>query len=349
MPDNVRANLMPQQDVTPESNKLSWSRQKESTSSEPEGLTFSHYKAGALDPIINAFDARLRGIPYQHGFSPKHWQEITDVKILKKSGVYNIEKMRTITQMDAAFNMNNKQLGRDLLRQAETHQNLANEQYGSRHHHRSSTAATNKVLMMDLLRLKQQAGALCSNDAKSCYDRIVHSVVALALRQQGAPMGPVESMLKTLQNAKHKIRTAFGVLTQHYGGDRATPLQGLDQGNRMAPTGWGVISTPLINMMKTAGFGMETLSCLSRQLLSIVCYAFIDDTDLIHTGRSVDTKAEDVLPEMQQFVEHWEGGLRATGGALRVDKSFWYLVDFPWVNNKWHYRSKEQMPGNISV
>jgi hypothetical protein len=53
--------------------------------------------------------------------------------------------------MDAAFNMNNKQLGRDLMIHAEDNQNLAHEQYGSRKKHQSSTAATNKVLTMDLL------------------------------------------------------------------------------------------------------------------------------------------------------------------------------------------------------
>ena len=153
MPDNIRNNPMPQDDVTPAANRQAWQRQNEAVSSEPEGLTFSHYKAGALDPTINEFDALIRGIPYKHGFSPTNWQHITDVEILKKAGVYDIDKMRTITLMDAAFNMNNKQLGRDLMHHAELHQNLAREQYGSRKHHQSSIAATNKVLTMDLLRL----------------------------------------------------------------------------------------------------------------------------------------------------------------------------------------------------
>ena len=52
---------------------------------------------------------------------------------------------------------------------------------------------------------------------------------------------------------------------------------------------------------------------------------------------------------MQKFVEHWEGGLRATGGALRVDKSAWYLIDFRWTNNNWVYASKTDMPGDILV
>lgn len=53
--------------------------------------------------------------------------------------------------MDAAYNMNNKQFGKDLMNHAEKLNNLAREQYGSRKHHQSCTAATNKVLTMDLL------------------------------------------------------------------------------------------------------------------------------------------------------------------------------------------------------
>jgi len=33
----------------------------------------------------------------------------------------------------------------------------------------------------------------------------------------------------------------------------------------------------------------------------------------------------------------WEQGLRATGGALVPEKSFWYLIDFQWQGSKWRY------------
>lgn len=78
--------------VTSEHNKKAWLRQKESISLEPKGLSFSHYKVGTQDDEVNKFDATLRSLPYQYGFSPRHWQEITDVEILKKAGVYDIEK-----------------------------------------------------------------------------------------------------------------------------------------------------------------------------------------------------------------------------------------------------------------
>ena len=95
---------------------------------------------------------------------------MTDVEILKKAGVYDVEKMHTILLMNAKFNMNNKKLGCDMMHHAKKHSALAREQYGSRRNHQCILAALNKRLTMDLLRQTRRAGALCANDAKSCYD-----------------------------------------------------------------------------------------------------------------------------------------------------------------------------------
>jgi hypothetical protein len=54
----------------------------------------------------------------------------------------------------------------------------------------------------------------------------------------------------------------------------------------------------------------------------------VDDTDRVHTRIGYDHTANDLIPKMQGAVDHWEGGLRATGGVLVPSKSHWYLVDF---------------------
>ena len=69
-----------------------WKRQKENISSEPSNLTFSHYKAAIQDDTTAKFDHLLRMLPVTYGFSPKDWQKIVDVEILKKEGVYDIKK-----------------------------------------------------------------------------------------------------------------------------------------------------------------------------------------------------------------------------------------------------------------
>jgi hypothetical protein len=349
MPDSIKHGNATSQYVSTQEHVSGWKKQKEGISADPDGLTFSHYKAAAQDDYLAQFDATLRSLPYQHGFVPAAWVPTTDVEILKKAGVYDVEKMRTILLMNAEFNMNNKKLGRDTMHNAETHGTIAREQYGSRKNHRSITAALNKRLTMDVLRQRRQAGALCSNDAKSCYDRVVHNVASLSMRRQGAPKNACKCMFWTLQKAVHKIRTAFGVSTKTHGGKRDPPYQGLGQGNGCGPAGWALVSTPLINMMKTAGFGFSILTAMTLVSVAFICYAFVDDTDVVHVGRDVNTTGEEILLQMQDVVDHWEGGMKATGGALVPTKSYWYLVDFIWNGKKWVYATKDDVPGDISI
>jgi len=60
-------------------------------------------------------------------------------------------------------------------------------------------------------------------------------------------------------------------------------------------------------------------------------------------------RAEEVLPEIQRCLDHWHGGLCATGGALVPHKSYWYLIDFYWAGNKWNYSPIQDCPGGIQI
>jgi hypothetical protein len=77
----------------------------------------------------------------------------------------------------------------------------------------------------------------------------------------------------------------------------------------------------------------------------------VDDIDLIHIGDS-NTTPQNVFDGMQNMLNHWEGGLRATGGALVPKKRYWwYGIDFRWdpVNCTWHYKTMEELPGQLRL
>jgi hypothetical protein len=91
-----------------------------------------------------------------------------------------------------------------------------------------------------------------------------------------------------------------------------------------------LISIPLINMLRTQGFGFKSTNILSGKEYQFACYTYVDDTDLIHIGDS-NTTPQNVFDGMQNMLNHWEGGLHTTGGALVVpDKSYWYSINFSW-------------------
>jgi hypothetical protein len=61
------------------------------------------------------------------------------------------------------------------------------------------------------MRQQKLAGAFCMKDKKSCYDRIVHALAALCMRQQRVPAKTCEVLLGTLQQAVHHIQTGYRI------------------------------------------------------------------------------------------------------------------------------------------
>ena len=223
--------------ITPEKLAKAWRTARVTTAPGPSGYTFAQFKAHAqpeADDLI-AIDARMLSIPYQTGYSPKLWQQGINCMLEKKKGNFRVDKLRAILLYEAQFNMMNKIMGRDVMAAAESLGGVAPEQYGSRKNHSSINLGLNKRLTFDLFRQRKQSGALCSNDAKSCFDRIAHSIASLALQRVGLPPEPIICMFTTIQQLEHKIRTAYGVSTSGFTGKLwAVPIQGVGQGNAPA-------------------------------------------------------------------------------------------------------------------
>ena len=59
---------------------------------------------------------------------------------------------------------------------------------------------------------------------------------------------------------------------------------------------WAAISTPIFNMLRSAGFGVTILSALTKHVVKFVGFAFVDDTDLCHAAESVNQSGESLLP-----------------------------------------------------
>ena len=114
----------------------------------------------------------------------------------------------------------------------------------------------NSLLTYDSIWGRRGRAIIMSNDAKGCYDRIVHTVVILALRKLGIPNPALQSMVEPIQEMDHYIRTTYGDSDTSYGNEaHLPPPQGILQGNGAGPAGWTSIATLMINIMKKEGFG----------------------------------------------------------------------------------------------
>ena len=215
--------------------------------------------------------------------------------------------------------MNNKKIGKEVMRRAEELNFIPDDQDGSKKHRRSVLTALNKVIVTDTSRQIHLPLTITSNDAQACYDRIVLWIASLALQRIGLRKEAAFSMTNTLQYATHDINTAFGISIEKYF-PTDPPNQGSGQGNGAGPTIWVMISAILLTIMRDNGYGLDALSCLTQLSLVIAGFAFVDDTDIINAAKSVDTTGEDLLIQQQQVVDTWEDSLNAIGSALRPDK-----------------------------
>ena len=141
------------------------------------------------------------------------------------------------------------------------------------------------------------------NDAKGCYDRVQHVAAILVLMSYGLAYIPATLIFQTLQEAEHRIKTGYGVSDVMYGSDTVPQIMGTGQGNGCAPTAWCLISSKMIQMMKNHSYGVQLRSALSKTLFNIVCFAFVDDTDLPMTAPTVDTLGEELQETFQETLD----------------------------------------------
>jgi hypothetical protein len=102
-------------------------------------------------------------------------------------------------------------------------------------------------------------------------------------------------------------------------------MHGIGQGNGSRPPIWAVISSTLLDTLRSKGYGLKMVAPISQQPLSFIGYSFVDNTDIMQSDGS---PTNDTIQKLQEAVDTWEGGLKVTADALGPEKSYWYLVLF---------------------
>ena len=320
--------LMSQQEF-----RESWKVVKERTSSS--GAHIGHYKAACQHDELSRLLHLRSEIPFLSGYAPQRYRNGVDVMLLKKAGVTDITKLRTIVLFDSESNHNNKRIGRQAMHAALAQNLIAEEQY-SRPGRSAIEHALNRRLVFDHQRYDRSPLALACSDLKSCYDRVVHAAASLALQRIGVPIASIVSMFDSIRRMTHCVRTAFGESEGTYGGDTVpeeyiTFIQGLLQGNGAGPQIWSILSSTIFDALRGKGYGLHFVTAITKELFHLVGFSYVDDCDLATNNSTVQLTHS----MMQAALTEWEELIKVTGGCLVPDKSSWYLVDYIWKRGKW--------------
>ena len=303
-------------------------------------LHFGHFIASCQHQHNLLVHYIMAEIPFRTGFSPSRWHEATNVMILKKAGMFEIEKLRTLCLFQSDYNHNNKFLGKSMMEHIVKNEYVAKEQYcvtGKK----CISQALNKTLIFDIARQSKGNMLLTSCDLKSCYDRIAHSPANLACQSMGIPSQPLKSFFSTLQEVKYYTQTAYGKSNLTFGGKESNfnaKPQGAGQGNGAAAQLWTIVSTKMFEMLHSLGLANIMGTPISGTDLVLIGFAYVDDSDLF--VYSIKDDISTTAAKMQKIIDSWEKSAKVTGGAISPSKCWWYMIEFEWSEEcEWKYVS----------
>jgi len=97
------------------------------------------------------------------------------------------------------------------------------------------------------------------------------------------------------------------------------------------------LSSFLVTIYKNLGYGTKMESPITRVWLDVIGVLYVDDTDLYIMDRCIRSEY-DLWQETQGATTSWGKLLLATGGALKPEKCFYYMVDYEWQDDgSWEY------------
>ena len=329
-----------------------WNKPGERTSSAPGNAHFGCFKATAQDNFLSSLMAQIMSIPLITGFAPEQYKTMTACLLEKKPGMIEVERLRIIMLLDALYSGSCRILAYRTMIAAEKHNMIAKEQYGCRRGLDALLQSINLRLIMDISVQKRIPMTIVCNDAKGCFDRIIHSIASLCFRKMGNLRGPLLCRFSSTRDLVVNLRTAFGD-SEMTNRDAVwlvpfnKNLQGMLQGSPDGPCGWAIVSTAVLDALRDMGFGIAFKMAVTGDTVKLLGCMFVDDGTFGQTSTTNDPN--DVMERTQLAQTAMEGLLKATGGAFDSAKGFWYMIDFKWIRGKWSYRKMNESPGVLRV
>jgi hypothetical protein len=236
-------------------------------------------------------------------------------------------------------------IGRRLSHLIEDKHMLSDMQFGSRLGKRCISAVLKKVLQHDHIRLLKQTAAFVKNDATGCYDRLINNLILMVLKKLGI-LKTVADCLGTLWDSTiHMIKTIYGTSDITYTSTFDTPLYGPGQGSMCGPIFWILCYWLIVSSLDPTITAAKYVSVCRSIVIEITGVSFVDDTGLgvtsdLNTNSyntfEVTQHAEiiHIVNKLKRLAQHWEKLLFTTGGAINLQKRFWYLIAWQWKNGQ---------------
>lgn len=274
----------------------------------------------------------LMTLAIQHCHTYQRWTIVHDFLLEKIPGVPRLDKLRVIHLYEADWSLIQKFfVAYKLNKLASTQNTIPIDQAGGRPGRSAIELAASRVLMYETIRIQRLSGAVLYNDAKACYDRVIENVSNLALMKQGLPKPLAKLHAQTFHQIKYFIKNKLGIGDTSHSHRKPKPIYGVGQGSTDAPSRWGFVCDPLLEIYKELAADAHITSPLSNTTTNNKIAGFVDDTaTLMIQHYSIMLY---IIIIIQRDAQTWEKLLHTSGGRLEISKCVFAL--FSWTFDSW--------------
>lgn len=262
-----------------------------------------------------------------NGHCFERWQQVVNTLIEKDQGDPKIHRLRVIHLMEADYSLLMGHYFRKVMHTSEDKQLLNPGCYGSRANRSAHDPIILEVLQREYSMVTRTSQIKFSNDATSCFDRILPPLANLISRSYGLPKDIAQIHGDMLQKAVYRLKTKLGISEGHYSHSATSPVFGTGQGSTASPMIWGLIVSTLFDIFDKSGHGAKFSMSDASNTLRLGMTGFFDDNTL-----QILQRAKESLADMCKRCEHdaqiWHNLLWASGGDLEISKCLYQFLTF---------------------
>lgn len=312
---------------------------RESTVTSPSGRHLGRYKAlfnkGIYTPDDEQYETFctkqqeiakliLRVINYciQNGYVLQRWLTVVNTMICKEPGNFKIHRLRVLHLYEADFNLLMGVKWRELIMKGDQLRLINEQQYGARPGCEANSLALYEELRTDISYTTRRTLISVDNDADSCFDRMVPSLISLNNRSFGLPVELSRLHGNALLTMKYHLRSPNGLSPSSYQHTIDYPIYGTGQGSGNSPVLWMLMSATLFDIYDDMAHGSVFQDPSGSRIVNMSITGFVDDTNsCINEWRPQhDVKYNTLYPKLQNDAQMWADLVFASGGKLELSK-----------------------------
>ena len=269
--------------ITLEEYQHFWKHKRESTVTSPYGLHTGHYRSVLQKESEDIMEVhrKLLVIPFKFAMIPDRWAQTIQILLEKDSGSPWTHRLRIIELFDSQVNAGLQIIfGKRMVSNALKHNLIHPSTYGSVPLRTAQDAVLEKVLSLDIMRIRKISGAIFDCDAKSCYDRIIAALQSITCRRLGIPRTTSMFFARFWSVCRHYVRTRHGTSSDFFVSTATQTLYGIGQGNGAGPAFWLSNLIVMLTILNEVCKGMRFKSPWKRNSYKSMDLGYVDDVTL---------------------------------------------------------------------